>query len=390
MLDRDNGRVSRAGRNRLADARVVLIDPAGWGSFATWGAALHHRGLQVLRVADSGRGVLGAAYRLRDRWLLGSPPVHLDTPVAITRALMDELLAPPTVDVHCSEDLLPAIGAVTTLPSGGPLGRVPAQLWHLLGDKLAMTEFAVGLDLAVPRTTAAHDGTFPFVVKRKNGSAGGGVRVVNDQAELEAARRELDPEHDDALFYQEPFTAAVVNAGGVARDGRLIVSAVYLAKPAPDDPLGPPEVLEILDLPGLHDELAALLGALEYTGVFCVDYVMTDDGRWGMVDVNSRAFGGWLALQIAGLDIVGAYLSLFGMAPEPGLALLEPGRELDDRIRLRPGPGGVGVVGAEWRRSLRAIRAAAEVTGPRYAAMLAARSTAAAATAAARRVGRSR
>jgi len=48
------------------------------------------------------------------------------------------------------------------------------------------------------------------------------------------------------------------------------------------------------------------------------------------------------------------------------------------------------VVGAEWRRSLRAIRAAAEVTGPRYAAMLAARSTAAAATAAARRVGRSR
>jgi hypothetical protein len=375
MLDRDNRRASRAGRNRPADARVVLLDPAGWGSFATWGAALHHRGLQVLRVADSGRGVLGAAYRLRDRWLLGSPPVQTGAPVAITRALMDELLAPPTVDLHCSEDLLPAIGAVTTLPSGGPIGRVPAALWHLLGDKLAMTEFAEGLGLAVPRTTAEHDGTFPYVVKCKSGSAGGGVRLVNDQSELESARCELDPDHEGALFYQEPFTAAVVNAGGVARDGRLLVSAVYLAKPSPDDPLGPPEVFEILDLPGLQDELERLIEALGYTGIFCVDYVMTDDGRWGMVDVNSRAFGGWLALQVAGLDFLGAYLSLFDLGPEPRGQALPVGLELDDRLRLRQGIEAFGPLGAEWWRSLRAIRAASRATGPRYASLLATRST---------------
>jgi len=355
-------------------ARIVMLDLDSWDGLGEWGSSLRTAGLPVIRVVRSHRR-RAYARRWLDRWQFGAFPVEVsgcpgDDPHV--RAA----LAPPTVDVQGPEaelrDLerhLPAQSRARDL-----LRRVPESVGQeTLYDKWRMTRLALATGLHVPDSwDRAREDALPVVVKGRISAGGQDVEIVRTGEELAASLRRMGGRDNGGVFFQEVMTGPVLNAGGVAKDGRLLVHAVYEATPEPHDPFGPPVLLRVLERPDVAAELAALIAALGYTGVFCIDYVQDEHGRFGMVDFNPRVFGGWLQLQVAGIDIIGAYLHAIGLRPAPAFRPLPAGTTLEVRL-LAARTGTPRDAVRQARRSLGAIRTASPVTGWRFGALKAAR-----------------
>jgi hypothetical protein len=185
------------------------------------------------------------------------------------------------------------------------------------------------------------------------------------------------------LMVQEWAPGELLHVAGVARAGAVLQSACYRAVGSPHSPFGPSAEVLTLDDPETAGQAAKLIGSLEYTGAFCLDFVRAADGQPLLIDVNARIFGSWAALQAAGLDLVGAWAYAWGLTDEPPAGAVHPGR----RLRVLPpdlslsGPRPVPVVlGAH----LGAVGRAAGVLGPRWAVSAVARLL----TAAAVRTGR--
>ena len=354
--------------------RVVLLDLLSWSSFASWGPALHRQGLKVLRVSKGRRWYLDAPLRLKDRIQLGAWPLRVDETgfSVVTPELMGSLFQAPTVDLHASEDYMDVALRTETIPLGSVSARVPdLERQRLLYDKLTMTEFAKSQGCDVPHTWAEASGaTYPLVVKKRAGAGGLSVRLIDSPDQLTQAELELDPDNEGDLFYQEAVPGDGVNIGGVAHNGRIVVSAIYRAVPPADDPLGPPEWLRLVDSPEIQRDVEILLAALDYTGVFCLDFLVRSDGSAALIDFNSRIFGAWLPLQVAGIDLVGAYASLFGLAEPPQVASLPAGDTmLRNRLTLGTGAKDLDALSTEWSETRAYLRAVRPVTGRSFTAM---------------------
>jgi hypothetical protein len=357
--------------------RLVLLDLDGWESFAAWAPAVRRRGMRVARVSTARRGLRRLAWAVLDPLLYGPSAGRVSDQV-VPRGLVQELLAEPTVDIVAGEETMADLREDPGLPVGGPLGRVPdLERQSLLYDKLALTEFARGLGVGVPGTWSTPPAdVLPLLVKARLGAGGRDVRLVTEGSELAAAVADLDPGGEGRLLFQEMFTGAVLNASGVARDGRILVSALCRVRPRDEDPFGPHRgAMEVVDDPQVGRDLATLVAALEYTGPFCVDFVRSADGRLGLIDFNPRVFGGWLPLERAGVGILDAYLSIFGLAPEPTPRVLAPGTLLWDRLGPRPDVADWEQWAVEARYSVDVIRSTAAITGPVYAGLAVARAT---------------
>ncbi len=274
--------------------------------------------MTVARVSRRPSGLAGLLSPVLDRLVFGRPAAvlgPLDEPV---EGLPRGLLEAPTADVQGDEVVVGTLRAAGVWPVADVAQRAPVAMVPLLYDKYAMARFAETVPVATPRSWDEPPADrFPLVVKGRLGSGGQSVRVVRDQDELAAAVADLDRQGSSSLFFQEFSVGRLTVFGGVARAGRLLAGAAYRAEAATDDPLGPSAALEVVDSPGIDAGLAPLLTALGYTGFFCVDYIERADGSAALIDFNPRVFAGWLALQGAGVDLLTAYLSLFGLAAEP-------------------------------------------------------------------------
>ena len=371
-------------RNRRR-ARIVMLDLDSWDGLGEWGSSLRQHGLPVVRVVRPRRR-WRIIRRLLDRWQFGASPVEVTGAPGRDPRVLD-VLAPPTVDVQGPETQLGAMDEL--LPEDSPakdlLRRVPDAIGQeTLYDKWRMTQLAIQHGLQVPGSwTHAPPDTFPLVVKGRISAGGQDVEVVRNSQELDDALSRMQQRDNGGVFVQQVFDGPVLNAAGVAKNGVLLVHAVYEASPAPHDPFGPPVTLCVLDRPDILVELRGLIGALGYTGIFCIDYVQDTRNRIGMVDFNPRVFGGWLQLQLAGIDFIGAYRHSLDLAPTPAFHPLAPGTTLEVQL-LAPRADRPGEAAHGARQSLRAIRGAARVTGWRFAALKSTRAIGRAAADAAR------
>lgn len=352
--------------------RTVLVDLETWDSLGSWGAALHQRGWQVHRVVLERHGLRRLARAARDRAVFGGPSIEVpSSPAALT--LTAELAATVRAadDIQGTETTVSTIREAGLLSPGTLRGRAPdLERQECLYDKWLMNERARGLGLGVPESwSSPPPGLLPLVVKGRIGAGGQAVVIAHDQPQLEQAIAALTQDQGQPPFFQELMPGVVVNAAGVAQDGRLLVHALYEAQAPADDPLGPPEVLRIGDYPQIAEELAHLLADLRYTGIFCVDYLFSDDGRVGLLDFNPRVFGGWLALQAAGVDLLGAYLSLVDSTIRPTGSGPPAGTMLHDRILPADTAASRDELLPELRRSIAAVRTIRPLTGSAYAAM---------------------
>jgi len=359
---------------RQPRARIVMLDLDSWDGLVEWGSALRTHGLPVIRVVRAHRR--GApARRWLDRWQFGQAPIEVSGSPADDAGVL-AALDPPTVDVQGPETQVRELDL--HLPTGTRakdlLRRVPEAVGQqTLYDKWRMTQLALTEGLRVPASwEQQRDDILPVVVKGRISAGGQDVEVVHSREDLERSAMRMNQRDNGGVFFQEVFAGPVLNAAGVAKDGQLLVHAIYEATPEPADPFGPPVLLRILDRADVVAELAALIAALRYTGVFCIDYVQDERGQFGMVDFNPRVFGGWLQLQTAGIDLIGAYLHCLDLGPVPAFVPLPAGTVL--HVRLLAGPSDSPRAAAtEARRSLGAIRAAARVTGWRFGALKAGR-----------------
>lgn len=354
--------------------RVVFLDLWDWDSFGSLAAAVRRRGMGVLRVA--GRPVTRSA-RLSwplDLLVFGPNQVLVDRPDDVLHdPVAATVVEPPTVDVQGPEHLVAALHRREDWPDHQVARRVPGDLDRpVLFDKLLMSQRARAAGIRVPDAWSdAPPDTFPIVVKGRTGSGGQSVRVAHDTDGLLDAVHELDPDGLDHLFYEELHPGSVVSYGAVARDGVVLAGAAYRALPPEGDPLGPSEAIEILDAPRLAADLARLLGSLRYSGFIGVDYLV-DGEKVALIDVNPRVFAGWLALQEAGVPLLEAYLSLWGLADVPPPTSATPGRWF-----VRPIPHAAAEDWGQLRdhavQVARGLRLARPVTGRPYVAATAIR-----------------
>jgi len=170
-----------------------------------------------------------------------------------------------------------------------------------------------------------------------------------------------------SVFAQQPVVGRLVSVGGVARAGAVLVAAGYLAIPSDRDPHGPSARIEVVDEPRALAAAARLLEELGYSGLFCLDFIVDERGEAVLIDLNPRVFGSWLALQAAGVDLLGAYLAVLSGGPPPAVHPIPVG-EVRDVLALRPLPmSSWSALRSQLGSAVSALRAGRPHAGRRWA-----------------------
>lgn len=309
-----------------APPRVVIVDLHVSDSFREFDAALRQRGVDVLYLRPPHSGRARAVKRAVDRLLGPSlplpPDLFGDTDEA--RALRRTALSSPTVDVHATEPVLARLSATDEWKANPALVKVrPGIELREVVDKLEVARLATSAAVAVPHTsTELRTDRFPVVVKGSLGAGGMSVRVAADEDELAEAVRAVASD-GDRVYLERYHPGGTLGTCGVSRDGVVLVQGAYERTPSPSDPLGPPVSIRLIDDAAALGASERLIGALGYTGIWCLNFVRDDDGNPLLIDVNVRAFGSWLSIDDAGVPILDSYLDLVGVGapvPQPPIA----------------------------------------------------------------------
>jgi hypothetical protein len=285
---------------------------------------------------------------------------------------MVRLVDPDAVAVMAQEDL----AALCLDVRDGPVS--PSRLVGdgvdagVLVDKLVQAETARGAGVLVPASWESDEASaYPVVVKPRKGFGGVGVSVVHDEAELRAAWDTVVVLGEQP--YLQEFLPDAVNTGGVALDGEVLVCVAYTPTPAPDKPTGPPRWVTVVDNPAAMEGTAAFVGAIGYTGFFCLDWVMDDPAAPRLIDFNPRVFGSWALVQELGVDLVGHYLHAIGLGPRPPARDLPVGASAEQLVYPCPEVSSLAEI-REWRSDcLRLVRQRRLVLGARWGRVMRAR-----------------
>jgi glutathione synthase/RimK-type ligase-like ATP-grasp enzyme len=363
---------------------VLFADVEPWEAFLQLAAALRRRGVRVHRVTAADRSRVRRVNDAFQRLVF-----HRTRPVLPRAATAAELgsrvLAELPAGIRAVEAVDEVAAALTGLP-GVPTRTASPELERLLSDKQLMGEHAAAAGLAVPPSWPAesdHPLRPPFILKPRLGSGGGGVLLVSDERTA-AAVAERARHQPGTLLAQEWAPGELLHVAGVARRGALLQAACYRADGSPHAAHGPSATVVTVDDRDALTQAGELLAGLRYTGAFCLDYVRASDGRPLLIDVNARIFGSWLALQVAGLDIVGAYAYAWGLSDRPPAGAVAPGRRL--RV-LAPDKALTGFLPAAVGRELAVVLGSGRVLGVRWVVAAVARLVSAAAVQVARRGG---
>ncbi len=226
---------------------------------------------------------------------------------------------PDVVGVQATDHTLePLVAALVNDPdvvrrvcsASDPLGMI---------DKRWQADVAKVAGLSVPEVwlDPADVTEFPVLVKPILGGGGTGIRPAANRAELDVAWRDATGD-DDTFFIQQRLVGRTMHVGGVAKGGEPVVIAAYEGE-------GSQQFGQIssgrlvVDAPAVT-AATNFLRAAGYTGIFCFDLIRTESGEHYFIEVNPRIFGSWMTLQLAGVDVVGAYLFALGLGERPPTA----------------------------------------------------------------------
>ncbi|MGD9955363.1 MAG: hypothetical protein AB7O74_17295 [Candidatus Nanopelagicales bacterium] len=316
-----------------AGPRVVIVDVHASDSFREFAAALRRSGVDVvhLRPAYSGRGrgLKRAIDELAGPVVELAAPLDSDDPRAVDQRR--RLLAPPTVDVHATEPVLAALSTTPEWAANPHLAKVrPGLRLAEAMDKWDVGHLARSAGVRVPDATLdLHAASFPVVVKGRLGAGGMFVRIVEDEASLEAAVASFRAEGVEPFLETYHAHGNGLGTAGVSRDGRLITCGSFERLTSPDHPLQPAVAIRAFHHEEAEQATARLAESLGYTGIICLNFVPDDDGRPLLIDVNLRVFGAWVTLDELGVPILAAYLELLGAGPAAPRCAVDPSRWRD-------------------------------------------------------------
>lgn len=304
--------------NARGGAAIALCQIEPWTAILQFAAALRRRGVWTVRHTEAGHSRAGQARLAAEA--LSFRQVHYDVHVdpAGAVSLDPEAILQGVRDVQASERIWEKLIGTPQFRNRPDLRRSSTVGEEVLIRKDLQLRLLGDRGIAVPESVPAVDGlpvVWPVIVKRPIGYGGTGVRLVDGESEFQAAAQQWGIAADEMLV--EPVLGQPqVNVGGVADQGRIVLAAAYSPRYAGDDQFGPPARLQIVESPDamhISREAVALLGL---SGPFCFDFMTGPEGPI-LIDVNARIFGSWLALQRAGLDVLGAYLWRLGLGSRP-------------------------------------------------------------------------
>lgn len=334
--------------------RVVIVDVHASDSFREFAAALRRRGVDVMHVRPAYQGRGRSVKRAIDR--LAGPIVPLHGPITgddpATVALRREMLSAPTVDLHAIEPVLADLATTPEWQANHALRKLrPGVELGAVLDKWEVGQLAVAAGVRIPAaSTELTTDRFPVVVKGRLGAGGIWVRVVHDADELRGAVADLGGSAAGLYLERYHHNETGLGTAGVARDGEVLVCGAFERQPSPDEPLAPAVAIRAYRHAAAIEASERLIGALGYTGIFCLNFVPDDDDSPLLIDVNLRAFGAWVTLDELGVPILDTYLELIGV----GAAA--PTMRLDEQRWAPVARIGVGVNGswdAVWRTTRR-------------------------------------
>jgi len=358
---------------------VVVLDRIPWQGFFDLAAALRERGVRVERVTAEPAHWRARVHQALEARLFSTVSRYAVSWDPAGEAIVPErpdgivaLVRPDAVAVMAQEDLTALCLVVTSGPAS------PSRLVRegvdprVLVDKLVQTETARAAGVRVPSSwESCESSAYPVVVKPRRGFGGVGVRVVHDEAELREAWDAVEALGEQP--YLQEYLPGAVNTGGVALDGEVLVCVAYAPTPSPDTPTGPPRWVTVVDSPEAVESTAAFVGAIGYTGFFCLDWVMDDPDVPRLIDFNPRAFGSWALVQQLGVDLLGYYLHALGLGPRPDDSPQPVGASAEQLVYPCPDVASFAEI-REWRSDcLRVVRERRTVLGARWSRVMRAR-----------------
>ena len=209
--------------------------------------------------------------------------------------------------------------------------------------------------------TAARELGFPVIVKSAMAAdrIGRSIRQVfsTRRFELEDALAAAVREHPGAVLVQRLEPGEVVSFAGVMVPGGLLASATARYLRTWPTAAGNAAFAETIAAPGqLRDAVPELLARIGWEGVFELELIHTEDGRFVPIDLNPRPYGSLSLAGAAGAPLAAIWCDwLLGRDPRPAEA--RPG------YRYRGEDGDLRHLTRQLRR--RDYRAAFDTARPR-------------------------
>ena len=179
-------------------------------------------------------------------------------------------------------------------------------------------------DVAAARAGAAKLG-YPLLLKREASCGGGGVALVRDETELLAAFRRASRKarlkRAAALLFgfresgtEPPLSLQAFVPGRLAMrtvaciNGRVLDGLSLLAEALDPPVTGSSTIVRPIDNPEMEEAAKALVAELGVSGFVSFDFLVGDDGRATLIEMNARPIGsGHLGARF-GHDFFGAWL----------------------------------------------------------------------------------
>jgi predicted ATP-grasp superfamily ATP-dependent carboligase len=139
-----------------------------------------------------------------------------------------------------------------------------------------------------------------------------GSVLADDQAELYAAARLFEE-----CIVQRRIAGDLISFGGVSIDAGLLGFVVSRYSRTWPPLAGNASFAETIEAPdGLADKIEALLAQLGWIGLFEVELIACEDGRFAAIDFNPRAYGSMSVAAAAGVPLAALWCGwLLGQRP---------------------------------------------------------------------------
>jgi predicted ATP-grasp superfamily ATP-dependent carboligase len=278
-------------------------------------ASLNANGIRPLMLANDQCHSLFRASRFVDRlWKAGEEFTEAEQVAAVLKDChvdfgIDQLLADNVVGLRVIDDIRREIKI--------PVFPMPARRsLEMLDNKATFEALVSQIPIPVPPSRVfpsiqlidadgmAQKIGFPLVIKPASSFASIGLKLVENEAELEKARS------DRSYVFSPVIVQKFINGrdAGVsifAKDGAVSAVSTFMC--------GPKNATDFVDIPALAEMAEKIARATSYNGIANFDARIDETGRIWVLECNPRFFMRLTATRLCGLDFL--RLGLPGRSP---------------------------------------------------------------------------
>lgn len=290
----------------------------------------------VVSLVRAGFDVVLASGRSAEPWGLGrycrmvTAPNGIDDPVFIEQLLRTEqadIVFPAAETLlqivwHLPESLTDRVFPATTPSQRLLLSHRPAMYEYVSSLKVPVPEF-VSLPDERELEAATERLTFPLVLRGTQGLGGDQVRVVDDLPAARAAYSYLKDHSPGAPFAQRFLVGQRCLFGGLFNGGTRLQWFSQRTQES-STPTGPSLRVKSLNDPLLTGHATRIFEGLQWTGLACAEFILTETGEYHFLEINPRPWAAIQAAHCCGVPLMDLFAQLLlGRNPQEAFPFVE-------------------------------------------------------------------